>query len=151
MRWNNNVLMLGQRRRRWANIKTSQFQRVMSVGSTKVSLASNWLAQCRVATVDQHYTSLGHVLHWSRFYGIQKTLNVQPMFGQRCRTWLNIKSTLGQRFMFGNTAEWLSFTQQLLWIDRFIQHSHKHDKIRITSVWYTYVTIQYNMNAGDKK
>ena len=28
-RWNTDVLMLGQRRRRWANIKTSLFQSVV--------------------------------------------------------------------------------------------------------------------------
>ena len=32
LRWNNDVLMLGQRRRRWANIKTSLFQRVVFAG-----------------------------------------------------------------------------------------------------------------------
>ena len=31
-RWSNDVLMLGQRRRRWANIKTSFFQRVVFTG-----------------------------------------------------------------------------------------------------------------------
>ena len=33
-RWNNDVLMLGQRRRRWANIKTSLFKRVVFAGET---------------------------------------------------------------------------------------------------------------------
>ena len=32
VRWNNDVLMLGQRRRRWANIKTLLFQRVVFAG-----------------------------------------------------------------------------------------------------------------------
>ena len=31
-RWNNDVLMLGQRRRRWASVKTSLFQRVVFAG-----------------------------------------------------------------------------------------------------------------------
>ena len=31
-RWNNDVLMLGQRRRRWANIKTLLFQCVVFAG-----------------------------------------------------------------------------------------------------------------------
>ena len=31
-RWNNDVSMLGQRRRRWANIKTLLFQRVVFAG-----------------------------------------------------------------------------------------------------------------------
>ena len=31
-RWNNDVLMLGQRRRRWGNINTSLFQRVVFAG-----------------------------------------------------------------------------------------------------------------------
>ena len=34
-RWNNAVLMLGQRRRRWANIKTSLFQRVVVAGNIR--------------------------------------------------------------------------------------------------------------------
>ena len=47
-RWNTDVLMLGQRRRRWANIKTALFQRVVFAGKASRTSSIYYSARAEV-------------------------------------------------------------------------------------------------------
>ena len=70
-RWNDAVLLLGQRRNCWANIKTSLFQRVV--------LAGQWQ---RHLCIEESYL---------RF------CDVVLMLAYRVRRWPNLKSTLARK------------------------------------------------------
>ena len=97
-RWNDDVLMLGQRRRRWANIKISLFQLVVFAGIMWWQWVMCWaLAQqwpsigwmCCVSWLQCPVTA--NTRHWT---------NVGLMLTQRLRRWVYIKPTLGQRLAF---------------------------------------------------
>ena len=51
--WNNGVLMLGQRRRRWANIKTLLFQRVVFCWVAHYYISTMYLPQYFIQVFDQ--------------------------------------------------------------------------------------------------
>ena len=74
-RWNNDVLMLAQRLRRWPNIKTSLFQRFVFAGS-----GCPWRF---LLIYNPAYT--------------RGCINVGLMLVQRRRRWANVKPTLIQR------------------------------------------------------
>ena len=57
-RWSNDVLMLDQRRRCWADIKTSLFQRVVFAGKIHLILVGRWWAIDNVGRSGQPYSGI---------------------------------------------------------------------------------------------
>ena len=114
--WIDVGLMLGQRRRRWPNIKPTLFQCLVFAGSLSPE------AHCQLSLVCQscvHHLLYNHILYDCISKSPVSTIhcyNADLMLGQRRRRWTKIKYPLCQCLVFAGSvfSTWLT---QLLTCD----------------------------------
>ena len=86
--------MLGQRRRRWTDIRSTMVQRIVVLCYTTM---------CRVDEADSRTTVSGHGACCElSIDSIGRSINIVLMLDQRRRRWANIRTALVQRLTAGS-------------------------------------------------